>query len=288
VQPDTTMTMSPVRVPLTLAAALAFHVAMSPPSTSHADTAGDRRAVRASARFITAMLTKGLYWASALTDTLVLLVPHATTSLPTLPPISLPRVGALSSWIRPPTQWGLGLPLSLPLPSPPPLPLAIIAGTTIAFAGAFLRYAAYSALGQFYACPNQGPGPCTPIPRGARSHAHARGHAHALITTGPYAFVRHPGYAGLALCTTGLAVLQLDALMDKVYLGSGSSGVASWGVGEGVSVAMRTVALVCAILGTVGAVRRIRDEERALRVRFKGEWEAWAGRVRYRLVPGVY
>jgi protein-S-isoprenylcysteine O-methyltransferase Ste14 len=83
-------------------------------------------------------------------------------------------------------------------------------------------------------------------------------------------------------------VLQLDALMDKVYLGSGSSGVASWGVGEGVSVAMRTVALVCAILGTVGAVRRIRDEERALRVRFKGEWEAWAGRVRYRLVPGVY
>ena len=85
-------------------------------------------------------------------------------------------------------------------------------------------------------------------------------------------------------------MLQLDAFMDKVRLGSGSSGVASWGVGEwvGVSVGMRTVALVCAILSTVGAIRRIRDEERALRVKFKGEWEAWAERVRYRLVPGVY
>lgn len=66
----------------------------------------------------------------------------------------------------------------------------------------------------------------------------------------------------------------------------GSSGV-SWGVGT-MSVGMRTVALVCAMLGTVGAIRRIRDEERALRARFKGEWEAWAERVRYRLVPGVY
>lgn len=164
----------------------------------------------------------------------------------------------------------LDLPVSLSLPFLPPLPLVTIAGTTLALTGALLRYAAYHALGQFYACPNPGPGPCTP--RGAR-------HAHALITAGPYAFVRHPGYAGLVLCTTGLVMLHLD-----VHLGS--SGV-SWGVGT-MSVGMRTVALVCAMLGTVGAIRRIRDEERALRARFKGEWEAWAERVRYRLVPGVY
>ena len=76
------------------------------------------------------------------------------------------------------------------------------------------------------------------------------------------------------LCTTGLVVLQ----------------VASWGVSKGmeVSAGMRTVALVCAILSTVGAIRRIRDEERALRGRFKGEWEVWAERARYKLVPGVY
>lgn len=103
-----------------------------------------------------------------------------------------------------------------------------------------------------------------------------------LITTGPYAFVRHPGYAGLVLCTAGLVVLQLDALKG--------SGVGSWpgGEGAGVSVGMRTVALVCAMLATLGALRRIRDEERALRTRFKGEWEAWAERVQYKLAPGVF
>ncbi|KAF8546465.1 hypothetical protein OG21DRAFT_1371148, partial [Imleria badia] len=101
-----------------------------------------------------------------------------------------------------------------------------------------------------------------------------------LIMTGPYAFVRHPGYAGLVLCTTGLVVLQLDTLK--------AHGVGSWSGSGEVSVGMRTVALVCAILATVGALRRIRDEERALRARFKGEWEAWAGRVPYRLLPGVY
>ncbi|KAI9461097.1 hypothetical protein HD554DRAFT_1527211 [Boletus coccyginus] len=252
------MTMTLVRVPLTLAAAFAFHVSMSPPWTSDADTPGDRRiAIRTTARLIAATLTKGFYWASALADTLVLLAP-----------------------IRPST-WELdrsfGPPLFLSLHFSFPLPLATVAGMTLALAGAFLRYAAYDALGQFYACRNRGPGPCVPVVlRGAQ-----RGHAHALITIGPYALVRHPGYAGLALCTMGLVMLQLDALK--------ASDLAPWGViVERVSFGMRHVALVCAILATGGAVRRIPDEERMLRARFKGEWEVWAERVRYKLVPGVY
>ena len=75
-------------------------------------------------------------------------------------------------------------------------------------------------------------------------------------------------------------MLQLDVLKGR--------GVGSWSASEGVSVGMRTVALVCAILATVGALRRIREEEQALRTRFKWEWEAWAERVPYKLVPGVY
>jgi len=272
-----TMTMTLVRVPLTLAAAVAFHVSMSPPSPSDADTPDDRRTIYGAARLATAIVTKGLFWASALTDTLIMLAPYVPTSLSTRPHISIPPTETLLSWIRHPTQWGPGLclPISLPLLFLPPLPLVAVAGTTLALAGAYLRYAAYNALGQFYACPNRGLGPCV-----TRGQPHARGHAHALITTGPYAFVRHPGYAGLVLCTTGLVVLQLDTLK--------AHGVGSWSGSGEVSVGMRTVALVCAILATVGALRRIRDEERALRARFKGEWEAWAGRVPYRLLPGVY
>ena len=60
------MTMPLVRVPLTLAAALAFHVAMSPPTARTASSAsgpytedGDRHAkICTAARFATAMLTK--------------------------------------------------------------------------------------------------------------------------------------------------------------------------------------------------------------------------------------
>lgn len=54
------------------------------------------------------------------------------------------------------------------------------------------------------------------------------------------------------------------------------------------SAGMRAVALGCAILCTVGALRRIREEERVLRAKFKGEWEEWAKQVRYQLIPGVY
>ena len=82
---------------------------------------------------------------------------------------------------------------------------------------------------------------------------------------------------------TGLVALHLDEL--RVYLSS--NGVSPWGIGERVSVWMRSVALVCAILSTLGAVRRIRDEERSLKMRFKGEWVGWAERIQYRLVPGV-
>ncbi|KAF8433688.1 hypothetical protein L210DRAFT_947745, partial [Boletus edulis BED1] len=54
--------MSLVRVPLTLAAALAFHVSMSPPSTPHTDMPEDKRTACVTAcvtaRIITTILTK--------------------------------------------------------------------------------------------------------------------------------------------------------------------------------------------------------------------------------------
>lgn len=89
----------------------------------------------------------------------------------------------------------------------------------------------------------------------------------------------------------GLVVLHLDLSGVEVDSDYGSGGVVQspWGVWKvSMNAGMRSVALVCAMLGTVGAIRRIRVEERGLRARFKGEWEIWAGKVRYRLVPGIY
>jgi protein-S-isoprenylcysteine O-methyltransferase Ste14 len=42
------------------------------------------------------------------------------------------------------------------------------------------------------------------------------------------------------------------------------------------------------VLTFVGLLSRIGTEDEALRRVFGAEWEKWAGRVRYKLVPWVY
>jgi protein-S-isoprenylcysteine O-methyltransferase Ste14 len=79
-----------------------------------------------------------------------------------------------------------------------------------------------------------------------------------VITTGPYAYVRHPMYAGAVLYFLGTALL-----LGSAY---------------GLALAPVLVALLSI---------RIQIEERALREKLDG-YENYARRVRYRLVPGVW
>ena len=84
----------------------------------------------------------------------------------------------------------------------------------------------------------------------------ARGHR--VITEGPYRIVRHPMYAGSIVYLLGMPLL----------LGSW------WG-------------LAMVPLMVVGLTRRIAGEERMLRRDLAG-YEEYAGRVRWRLVPGIW
>ena len=81
---------------------------------------------------------------------------------------------------------------------------------------------------------------------------------HRVISSGPYAFVRHPMYSGIMLFFVGVPLL----------LGSW------WGV---------AIAPVFAVLFAI----RARIEERAL-VDGLPDYADYAARVRYRLVPGVW
>jgi protein-S-isoprenylcysteine O-methyltransferase Ste14 len=81
---------------------------------------------------------------------------------------------------------------------------------------------------------------------------------HRVVTSGPYAFVRHPMYSGIMLCFFGVPLL----------LGSW------WGV---------AIAPVFAVLFAI----RARIEERAL-VEGLPDYADYAARVRYRLVPGLW
>ena len=81
---------------------------------------------------------------------------------------------------------------------------------------------------------------------------------HRVIDTGPYAFVRHPGYLGFfGWC-----------LSAPLLLGS------RW-------------AFLPAILSVVGLVVRTALEDRTLHEELEG-YEAYSKRVRYRLLPGVW
>ena len=81
---------------------------------------------------------------------------------------------------------------------------------------------------------------------------------HAVASSGPYRFVRHPGYAGWIL--SGLAAV--------IFLGS------IW-------------ALLPEAIAVVALVARTALEDRTLREELPGYGE-YAQRVRYRLVPGVW
>jgi protein-S-isoprenylcysteine O-methyltransferase Ste14 len=74
---------------------------------------------------------------------------------------------------------------------------------------------------------------------------------HRLVTTGPYALVRHPIYTGMAgmLLATGLTHSHLLTLLLGV------------------------------VVFTIGTVVRVRSEERLLRAEFGAEFDAYARRV---------
>lgn len=103
---------------------------------------------------------------------------------------------------------------------------------------------------------------------------------HELIVRGPYAVVRHPSYAGLLLSHPGWYLWQLGR-------GSWVRESGLWGTLLGKLLVAAYAHVV--IFGTVYTVlRRMRAENEALKERFGAEWERWAQRVRYSVIPGVY
>ncbi|KAF9043379.1 hypothetical protein BJ165DRAFT_1348174 [Panaeolus papilionaceus] len=140
-------------------------------------------------------------------------------------------------------------------------PTQIIAAIMV-ITGGLLRLAAYKTLGPYFTFqvgiqPNQ-----------------------KLITHGVYAWVRHPSYTGTLLATPGFALWNM-APGSWVR----ESGVLDTWMGCVLGYGLAGLRLVMTYMLCFG---RPPQEDERLREAFGREWEEWAGRVRYRLVPGVY
>ncbi|KAI9058920.1 ICMT-domain-containing protein [Trametes sanguinea] len=103
---------------------------------------------------------------------------------------------------------------------------------------------------------------------------------HKLVTTGPYAIVRHPSYAAWMLMLLGNFALLLS--QGSYFVEAG------WlGRPAGKIVASAVVGYLSCVTMAVPLGRAAREDE-MLKEEFGEEWVAWAQRTPYRLAPYIY
>ncbi|TEB29668.1 ICMT-domain-containing protein [Coprinellus micaceus] len=102
---------------------------------------------------------------------------------------------------------------------------------------------------------------------------------HELVTSGPYAWVRHPSYAGIYVTLTGASLLFLTPNATWVN----ASGTRTW-------LGMLLVAFWCVkcIFAFRGTCLRVSAEDQVLKETFGEEWEVYRERVPWRLAPWVF
>ncbi|KAG6906377.1 hypothetical protein DXG01_014250 [Tephrocybe rancida] len=102
---------------------------------------------------------------------------------------------------------------------------------------------------------------------------------HKLITSGPYGVVRHPAYTGSTTIFIGLCCW---------YASRGSwireSGILHTAAGKACVGAFTAVYVKL----LVSLLQRMPEEDRLMKASFGSEWEEWARRVPYWLIPGIY
>jgi len=128
----------------------------------------------------------------------------------------------------------------------------------VLMAGGLLRAACYRTLGEFF------------------TFRVAVRKDHKLITSGPYAYVRHPAYLGGATFIVAL----IHALFARGSYLSVCQPV-------GWSTEAIVMFIHCFIFLPATFTRAV-TEDALMKKKFGKEWEEWARNVRYRVCPGIW
>ncbi|KAG1872231.1 hypothetical protein F4604DRAFT_1681332 [Suillus subluteus] len=144
---------------------------------------------------------------------------------------------------------------------PTPITPIFLAGSLSVIAGGVLRLYCMLALGKFWS-----------FPLSVRKE-------HKIITSGPYSIVRHPSYTGFLLQYVGIVIMH------------GSQG--SWMRQSGILQVpyMKVLAMIVLLMYTAiasVAIDRSLVEDKILQRALGEDWENWAKKVKYRLLPGIY
>ena len=136
-----------------------------------------------------------------------------------------------------------------------------LAGCALMHCGAILRLACYRTLGRFFTWELS-------IKKG-----------HVLVTKGPYSVVRHPSYTAITMIGVGVVLCHFspgswyaecigwDTWASRIF----SAGWAVW-----------CLLIPCLLMG------RVNMEDDVLRQEFGDEWETYAQKTPYRLIPYIY
>ena len=103
---------------------------------------------------------------------------------------------------------------------------------------------------------------------------------HKLVTSGPYSLVRHPSYTAFLIARAGLFVVQI---FPGSYVFENGLLDTRW---TAIMIAVWEVWILSIIFEIV--VMRIPREDAVLRKEFGAEWDSWAKKTPYRLIPYVY
>ncbi|KAG1840283.1 hypothetical protein DFJ58DRAFT_667220 [Suillus subalutaceus] len=181
-----------------------------------------------------------IYWAFSLAE-IATIASHATDSLSVIQSI---------------TQYAVGHRIC-----DTPITFPFVLGTSLAVTGGLVRWWCFRTLGCFFTFQLS-------IRKG-----------HSIVTTGPYAVIRHPSYTAGIIQIIGMVILH----------GSPTSWLRHSGILDVPGLKLVAVAWLAQMtILMINTVCRVSQEDEVLKSAFGDEWEKWAKVVRYRLVPGVY
>ncbi|KZS99974.1 uncharacterized protein LAESUDRAFT_579056 [Laetiporus sulphureus 93-53] len=102
---------------------------------------------------------------------------------------------------------------------------------------------------------------------------------HQLITSGPYAYVRHPSYPSGIASLVGWGIWMTSP--GSWFVECSVTNTLAGQICLSIYIAITAFSAVC-------LVHRSYDEDRLLKKQFGEEWEGWAKRVRCRIIPYIY